>query len=55
MSDDPEAPRGLPALRADGAEDLHYAGTSNRVYSLTEEAGDRIVFAIDGASVGLTP
>ncbi|WP_028066095.1 hypothetical protein [Solirubrobacter soli] len=39
----------------DGAEDLHYAGTSNRVYSLTEKAGDRIVFAIDGASVGLTP
>jgi hypothetical protein len=38
----------------DGAEDLHYAGTSNRVYSLTEKAGDRIVFAIDGASVGLT-
>ena len=39
----------------DGAEDVHYAGTSNRVYSLTEKAGDRIVFAIDGASVGLTP
>ena len=39
----------------DGAEDLHYAGTSNRVYSLTEKKGDRIVFAIDGASVGLTP
>jgi hypothetical protein len=39
----------------DGAEDLHYAGTSNRVYSLTEKSGDRIVFAIDGASVGLTP
>jgi hypothetical protein len=39
----------------DGAEDLHYAGTSNRVYSLTEKKNDRIVFAIDGASVGLTP
>jgi len=39
----------------DGAEDLHYAGTSNRVYSLTEKPGDRIVFAIDGAAVGLTP
>jgi hypothetical protein len=39
----------------DGAEDLHYAGTSNRVYSLTEKSGDRIVFAIDASSVGLTP
>jgi hypothetical protein len=39
----------------DGAEDLHYAGTSHRVYSLTEKAGDRIVFAIDGASIGLAP
>jgi hypothetical protein len=39
----------------DGAEDLHYAGTSNRIDSLTEKAGDRIVFAIDGASIGLTP
>ena len=39
----------------DAAEDVHYAGTSNRVYSLTENAGDRVVFAIDGASVGLEP
>jgi hypothetical protein len=39
----------------DGAEDLHYAGTSHRIYSLTEKAGDRIVFAIDASSVGLTP
>jgi hypothetical protein len=39
----------------DAAEDLHYAGTSHRVYSLTEAAGDRIVFAIDASSVGLTP
>jgi hypothetical protein len=39
----------------DGAEDLHYAGTSNRVYSLTETLRDRVVFAIDGASIGLAP
>lgn len=37
----------------DGAEDVHYAGTSGRLYSLTEHKGDRIVFAIDGASVGI--
>jgi hypothetical protein len=49
---------GQPAAhfrRPDAAEDLHYAGTSHRVYSLTEAAGDRIVFAIDASSVGLTP
>lgn len=37
----------------DGAEDLHYAGTSGRIYSLTEHEGDRVVFAIDGTSVGV--
>ncbi len=37
----------------DGAEDVHYAGTSGRIYSLTEKEGDRIVFAIDGAAVGV--
>jgi hypothetical protein len=37
----------------DGAEDVHYAATSGRIYSLTEKRGDRIVFAIDGSSVGI--
>jgi hypothetical protein len=49
------APR-APAGRInwpDGAEDVHYAGTSGRIYSLTEKKGDRIVFAIDGAAVGV--
>ena len=34
----------------DGAEDVHYAGTSGRIYSLTEKDNDRIVFAIDGSA-----
>jgi hypothetical protein len=49
------APR-TPARRInwpDGAEDVHYAGTSGRTYSLTEHRGDRIVFAVDGTSVGV--
>ena len=37
----------------DGAEDVHYAGTSGRIYSLTEKDNDRIVFAIDGTAVGV--
>ena len=37
----------------DGAEDVHYAATSGRIYSLTEKQGDRIVFAINGSSVGI--
>jgi hypothetical protein len=47
---------GQPARRInwpDGAEDVHYAGTSGRIYSLTEHRGDRIVFAIDGTAVGV--
>jgi hypothetical protein len=58
---DGELVSGFPGLEAahyrwpDAVEDLHYAGTSDRVYSLTEERGDRVVFAINAASVGLTP
>jgi hypothetical protein len=33
--DQPASHRAWP----DGAEDVHYAGTSNRVYSLTEQPG----------------
>jgi hypothetical protein len=36
-----------------GAEDLTYAGTSGRVYSLTEHPGARVVFAVSAASLGL--
>jgi hypothetical protein len=58
---DGELVSGFPGLDAahyrwpDAAEDVHYAGTSRRVYSLTEGRGDRVVFAVDAASVGLTP
>jgi hypothetical protein len=58
---DGELVSGFPSLEAahyrwpDAAEDVHYAGTSHRVYSLTEGRGDRVVFAIDASSVGLTP
>lgn len=36
-----------------GAEDLSYAPTSGRVYSLTEHPGARVVFAVPASSVGL--
>ncbi len=58
---DGELVSGFPGLDAahyrwpDAAEDVHYAGTSHRVYSLTESRYDRVVFAIDASSVGLTP
>ena len=58
---DGELVSGFPGLDAahyrwpDAAEDVHYAGTSHRVYSLTEGRYDRVVFAIDASSVGLTP
>ena len=48
----PKAPAGRINW-PDGAEDVHYAGTSGRIYSLTEKDGDRIVFAIDGTAVGV--
>ena len=58
---DGELVSGFPGLDAahyrwpDAAEDVHYAGTSHRVYSLTEGRYDRVVFAVDASSVGLTP
>jgi len=36
-----------------GGQDLHYAPTSNRIYSLTEFEGDRMVFAIPAGQRGL--
>jgi hypothetical protein len=36
-----------------GPEDLTYAGTSGRVYSLTEHPGARVVFGVPAASLGL--
>jgi hypothetical protein len=36
-----------------GPEDLSFAGTSGRVYSLTEHPGARVVFGVPAASVGL--
>ena len=36
-----------------GPEDLSDAGTSGRVYSLTEHPGARVVFGVPAASLGL--
>jgi hypothetical protein len=36
-----------------GAEDLSFAQTSGRVYSLTEVPGARTVFGVPASSIGL--